>query len=304
MSSSNPLALGTVSIGVSTSAARGDHVHPTTGLALSTHDHAGVYSVTTHDHAGVYAVTAHAHDAAYVNATGDTMTGDLVVSKSAPRVQLYQSAGVAVSLGINGAKLAVRNETNAALTQVQAAAPATADDLTTKAYVDAHTHAYLSTTGGQLDGRLQINTSQGLTLHSPSNSVVSLGAQLIAGRYCLEVTDSWDADTGALAPLRIGSPVNGESAARVDWVQSDRAAASHGSHAVYAGGSYVGTTDGAGQMWITWGGGAPSGGIPLVSNGDWPAHSRAPHIGTWNGASFRIDNLNAGQAFRANWIVM
>lgn len=79
------------------------------------------------------------------------------------------------------------------------------------------------------------------------------------------------------------------------------AAVNHGAHPVLNMGTSVVTTDGAGQVWLTHSSGGS--GLPLVSNGDWPAHNRAPHIGAWNGASFRIDNLNTFQLFRANWIV-
>ena len=39
LASTNPAALGSVAVGVGTTAARADHVHPTTGLALSSHTH-------------------------------------------------------------------------------------------------------------------------------------------------------------------------------------------------------------------------------------------------------------------------
>jgi len=301
MSSTNPVALGAAAVGVSTSAARGDHVHPTTGLSLSGH---------THD----YSASTHNHDAAYVNTTGDTMTGDLVVSKTTPRIQLYQDVSNVVSLGISGVKLAVRNSANNALTQAQAADPLVAADVATKGYVDtadgtkaasSHTHAYMPTAGGIFTGRVQIDTSEGLTLHNDNadggqNSVNSIGSKWEGGRYCIEVTDGWSADVGSLAPIQIGTPINGNSAARVDWVQADRAAASHGAHFAN-GASGVYAVDGNGNavvypgVWFT---------VPMPVNGDFPAHARAPHVHSWaNGSHFWTTNQNAGQNIRLNWIV-
>lgn len=64
-----PLALGTASAGDDATASREDHVHPTTGLALSGHDHDAAYSATGHNHDASYSATGHNHDAAY-SATG------------------------------------------------------------------------------------------------------------------------------------------------------------------------------------------------------------------------------------------
>jgi hypothetical protein len=43
LANSNPSSLGEASPGVNTSASRGDHIHPTTGLSLAGHGHPGVY---------------------------------------------------------------------------------------------------------------------------------------------------------------------------------------------------------------------------------------------------------------------
>lgn len=43
LSDATPQALGTAAAGTGTEAARDDHVHPTTGLALAGHDHSGTY---------------------------------------------------------------------------------------------------------------------------------------------------------------------------------------------------------------------------------------------------------------------
>jgi hypothetical protein len=58
-------------------------VAPHSGHATTGHDHDADYSDITHDHAALYSVLAHHHDATYVNVTGDTMTGDLIVPDEA-----------------------------------------------------------------------------------------------------------------------------------------------------------------------------------------------------------------------------
>jgi hypothetical protein len=59
LSNDLPLALGTASAGTGTEASRDDHVHPTTGLSLSSHNHNGTY-----DPAGTAASAVAAHVAA------------------------------------------------------------------------------------------------------------------------------------------------------------------------------------------------------------------------------------------------
>lgn len=78
-----------------------------------------------------------AADARYVNVAGDTMSGDLRVSKETPRVQLYHGGVGSVSFGINGARGAVRNEQNTALTQLEVADPKVDDAAANKRYVDS-----------------------------------------------------------------------------------------------------------------------------------------------------------------------
>ena len=79
LSNGTPLALGTAAPGTGTSASRYDHVHPTTGLALSGHNHSGVY-----DPAGTAASAVSAHEAAsdphpvyLTDAEGDAQYSDI-----------------------------------------------------------------------------------------------------------------------------------------------------------------------------------------------------------------------------------
>ena len=98
LGSSTPLALGTAAAGIAATSSHEDHIHPSTGLALSGHNHTGVYdasgtasssvssheaaadphpgyltstegnsaySATGHDHSGVYSATGHNHSGVY-----------------------------------------------------------------------------------------------------------------------------------------------------------------------------------------------------------------------------------------------
>jgi hypothetical protein len=58
LGSASPAALGAAAAGTSANASHEDHVHPTTGLALSGHDHTGVY-----DTSGTAAAAVSAHEA-------------------------------------------------------------------------------------------------------------------------------------------------------------------------------------------------------------------------------------------------
>ena len=75
LSSDAALALGTASAGVGTEASRDDHVHPTTGLALSGHNHDGSYATTGHNHSGTYEPVNTAILKSVVDAKGDLIVG-------------------------------------------------------------------------------------------------------------------------------------------------------------------------------------------------------------------------------------
>jgi hypothetical protein len=76
MSTTNPVALGTASPGSGTTVSKTDHVHPTTGLALSGHNHDANYAAAahTHVHSSLTTLTADDH----------TRYGDIVVSGTQP----------------------------------------------------------------------------------------------------------------------------------------------------------------------------------------------------------------------------
>ena len=75
LSSDPALALGTASAGVGTEVSRDDHVHPTTGLALSGHNHDASYSSTAHNHNGTYEPVNTAILKTIVDAKGDLIVG-------------------------------------------------------------------------------------------------------------------------------------------------------------------------------------------------------------------------------------
>jgi hypothetical protein len=79
LSNSNPLALGTAAPGTGTSSSRNDHVHPTTGLALSGHDHSGVYDPagTAASAVATHVAAADPHSIYLTDAEGDAQYSQL-----------------------------------------------------------------------------------------------------------------------------------------------------------------------------------------------------------------------------------
>jgi hypothetical protein len=75
LSNDAALALGTAASGTGSEASRDDHVHPTTGLALSGHNHDGSYATTGHNHSGVYEPVNTAILKSVVDAKGDLIVG-------------------------------------------------------------------------------------------------------------------------------------------------------------------------------------------------------------------------------------
>jgi len=75
LSNDAALALGTAASGTGTEASRDDHVHPTTGLALSGHNHDGSYATTGHNHNGTYEPVNTAILKSIVDAKGDLIVG-------------------------------------------------------------------------------------------------------------------------------------------------------------------------------------------------------------------------------------
>lgn len=86
LSTSTPLALGTAAVGTEAASSHGDHVHPTTGLALSGHNHTGTYATTTHSHAESDVTNLVSDLADKVSKTIVDAKGDLIVGTAADTV--------------------------------------------------------------------------------------------------------------------------------------------------------------------------------------------------------------------------
>lgn len=86
LSTATPLALGTAAVGTEAASSHGDHVHPTTGLALSGHNHTGTYATTTHAHAESDVTSLVADLADKVSKTIVDAKGDLIVGTAADTV--------------------------------------------------------------------------------------------------------------------------------------------------------------------------------------------------------------------------
>ena len=166
-----------------------------------------------------------------------------------------------------------------------------------------HSHSYLPLAGGELTGNLTVSTPTGVSFHSPGVSVVSVASFNYSGQWGLRFLNGWSGDSGALVPLQIGAPIDGNSAARVDWVVdwtgSNYAAVSHGAHYVQAS-TTVFTTDGNGQAYI---GGLAGFSTVIQCNGDFAAHARAVSLrGDFGSGGFGLMNMDASKSTRCNWI--
>jgi len=107
LGSASPASLGTAAAGTSSNASHEDHVHSTTGLALSGHDHTGVYATSGHDHTGVYETSGTAAAAVSAHeALADPHPGSGVISVTAPLVN--SGTASAADLSIVDATTAVK----------------------------------------------------------------------------------------------------------------------------------------------------------------------------------------------------
>lgn len=238
----------------------------------------------------------------FVRRTGDTMTGPLLID-GAPLLLNREGAPIR-GVGNYPQGLAAVNEDESALVPLRVGNAEVPDQAIPVGQADgryltpaAATAQFVDAAGDGMSGNLTINTHAGLTLHSPGEAVVGLGAILYGGRHGMRVVDGWAGNSGALSPLQIGEPIDANSAATVRWTDAGYAPRSHGGH-IGAGGTGVATTDAGGTLAIGYG----SGGVPTTANGDWWAMQRAPHIASWSGGVMWITNLNAHGAARINWI--
>ena len=255
-----------------------------------------------------------------VTKAGDTMTGNLSIVKSGAAVlTLTDSNGYASSIGTKasgaysgiGARSATDPEV---LLPFHVASPTVASHATSRAYVDAevstraytHTHPYAPSAHDHTSTpyKFTINNAGGLTIHYAGQAVASIGAFNYSGTYGLRFIADWQGDSGGLAPLQIGSPIDGNSAARVDWVQGDRASAGH-THTRTAAGYQLGSIAvgslAAGTSYGPWGvgHGLPNAAI-IMSDAvfDDGVHSVDTSCGGWDGTNVNVtakNNHTAGE---------
>jgi hypothetical protein len=148
------------------------------------------------------------------------------------------------------------------------------------------------------ESMMQVNNLKGLVLHSPGVSVTAMGSFIYGGAYGMRFTGGWEAGSGSLAPLQIGAPIDGNSAATVAWVQGN-GYATGGRNIGLA--SVVVTTNTAGQGGVDVG--RPFTNV-VMNNGDFEAMARAA-TSIWPGASatiFYFGNTNASSQIRINCV--
>jgi hypothetical protein len=106
LSSTNPAALGTVAVGTGTTAARADHVHPTTGLGLTSGTLAQFAATTSAQLAGV--ISDETGTGALVFGTSPTITTSLVTASTTfalvnTAATTVNFAGAATALNVGAA---------------------------------------------------------------------------------------------------------------------------------------------------------------------------------------------------------
>lgn len=155
--------------------------------------------------------------------------------------------------------------------------------------------------GGTLSGKLHVNTGLGIALQNPGNSLVSIGAQLVGGIHALEVTNGADANSGAYAPVQIGTPINGSSAARVDWVQGNFSADTHVHTRLGAGYSLMLVSLGSlaadtayGPYTVNHGLGQTPGLVLCSAYADDNTHSIVGSVGAWTATQVTFTARNMG----------
>lgn len=75
-------------------------------------------------------------------------------------------------------------------------------------------------TGDSMSGPLKIDSTQGIALHSPNNSVVAARAIAEGSRYCWSMRSGWDGDSSHLAPVQCADPIGSQFAATQGWAHS------------------------------------------------------------------------------------
>jgi hypothetical protein len=98
LSSTNPAALGTVAVGTGTTTARADHVHPTTGLGLTSGTLAQFAATTSAQLAGV--ISDETGTGALVFGTSPTLTTPILGTPQS--ATLTNATGLPISTGVSG----------------------------------------------------------------------------------------------------------------------------------------------------------------------------------------------------------
>lgn len=279
-----------------------------------------------------------------VSATGDTMTGDLLVSKASPQVRTIASSGDAVFVSASDSYAGMQIKTgaqvlrwyftkdngtsgnlilhryddtgawlgqpivvNRASGEVTFANPVTVPNATAGVhamnrdtadgrYVDQAGDSMtgtLNTTGRfNADDRVQVNNGAGVVLHTPGQSVAAIGSFVYGGTYGVRFLAEWQGNSGPLAPLQVGGPIDGNSAPTVDWVRSYTGRILHFDVGVFA------ADTGYGPWWWGHGMGSTFRGASVVGTYDDGVHSIVGSFsnGPWDGTNVGVCGRNVSAA--------
>jgi hypothetical protein len=171
LSSTNPAALGTVAVGTGTTTARADHVHPTTGLGLTSGTLAQFAATTSSQLAGV--ISDETGSGALVFATSPTLTTPTLGVASATSINKVAITAPATSATLtiaNGKTLTASNTLTFTGTDASSVAFGTGG---TVAYTANKLSVFAATTSAELAGVISDETGSGALVFATSPTLVT-----------------------------------------------------------------------------------------------------------------------------------
>jgi hypothetical protein len=171
LSSTNPAALGAVAVGTGTTAARADHVHPTTGLGLTSGTLAQFAATTSSQLAGV--ISDETGSGALVFATSPTLTTPTLGVASATSINKVAITAPATSATLtiaNGKTLTASNTLTFTGTDASSVAFGTGG---TVAYTANKLSVFAATTSAELAGVISDETGSGALVFATSPTLVT-----------------------------------------------------------------------------------------------------------------------------------
>jgi hypothetical protein len=212
-SATNPLGLGTAAIGTSLRYARQDHVHPTTGLGLTSGTLAQFASTTSSQLAGV--ISDETGSGALVFATSPSLTTPTLGVASATSINKVAITAPATSATLtiaNGKTLTASNTLTFTGTDASSVAFGAGG---TVAYTANKLSVFAATTSAELAGVISDETGSGALVFATSPTLVTPAIGVATGTSFNGITGLSSTNPAALGAVAVGT---GTTVARADHV--------------------------------------------------------------------------------------